>query len=939
MDDRSYDMELYSGQYSGDLGDFQKCRELSGNITAYCLAIGDIGANSLSPPIIGFCVTANCTTRNVLQYLETTDVGYIRRDFQSSISRNAVNVFCQGQSGQRSPSETLGIAMVVVLLFILCVCVIATVMDVVGRVSSKAARDQSSYEVYTKGPRTEAFVVRESNYTGDGDRCGSGVSCADSFSSRWVSSIGSPTTRIKRRSPMSVARSTTDIFNLPMKEMTNLDHSTVSNRRGGDERSQVPCGFMDPEIIPSGQRSTHTSVRVSTGDSKRSVLEEYNDVSHPLVDDGDGGNRSNNLSACLLDHSYGGSLLSDGGDSTSGRINKRKRPSLRGDGTTKYTNDGHANNTCIADNRITPSDSDFSNLRDDNRTIDLRERTDVVTLVPHRSSFSAPFPQMGLYNNSICLYDNHSFSRPSHIDPITKRTEALRAQIRLKKEEVIRHMPDMFSFYTRFTLCFSLLASLRRWMQFSYSPASVLLFHSVRTMCWVWIVVVDVFKYTSLVPSYVAPNSINHNSSIYVLLQRKVCDSFAIGTLLLISGFTCGHQLAEVDREYDNDAVYQTKMKHMRIQRRIVHYLCWYVIRLLKKWVRLVPLYAAVVFITQSALLITRGGPFWPMFLNDKLLHGNCMTKSMYNFMFINNFLPTLLSDQCFPWTYYFAVDFQLFCIAPFIHLFHNYCKIQFATVVYIILCVLSVISRFYEQSSCAAVDNNNYKTHITDALVPSLSEVFRQPQSMVIPFVFGILLFYAYSNVLQRAEELKMFGEQAIIMLEHSSNHATPTPRKIAYLLLRLLNLKKFRVICLWLGMIGLFSCVLGAWGLYHLVDRGCEDASRVFFALIIVPWCLSLFLFFIPMMFGYGGVMQKFLTQSFWVGLSKLILGAYLTHPIVLSINNATKDYPMGISPMSMAYEVCGTVSITLLLALLFHLMIEQPCIYITRTTSEES
>jgi hypothetical protein len=79
------------------------------------------------------------------------------------------------------------------------------------------------------------------------------------------------------------------------------------------------------------------------------------------------------------------------------------------------------------------------------------------------------------------------------------------------------------------------------------------------------------------------------------------------------------------------------------------------------RWLRLVPLYFIVMLISWNIVPIVGSGPFWFLYINE--IQEKCSRNWWTNLLFINNFLPTEYTDQCLPWTWYLANDFQFFIV------------------------------------------------------------------------------------------------------------------------------------------------------------------------------------------------------------------------------------------------------------------------------------
>jgi hypothetical protein len=337
----------------------------------------------------------------------------------------------------------------------------------------------------------------------------------------------------------------------------------------------------------------------------------------------------------------------------------------------------------------------------------------------------------------------------------------------------------------------------------------------------------------------------------------------------------------------------------------------------------------SVIFILPLMFRGSSGGPFWPTFLRSRVLHDNCRGDWYPSLLFLSNVLPADEQARCFPWTYYIALEFQFVMLSPLLHYAFKtvaYRKVALGSAVVLLA---SIAARYLEQdpsSDCAA---GRDAAPLSYPL--GISRVLQLPHAMFLPFFVGALLCRAHRAVLDRDERMKLFGADAHIMLRHEMAHASDAADVVSFWLLQKLQLKNFRVMSIWLGFLLMAGSVLASWRLGEELV-GCHSMGRrVFLAVGIVPFCLGLGLFLLPMLFGFGGTFRKILTHRLWCGASRLVLAAYLVHPVVIMYSNALKTAPAALQPALFAIDMWGVVWASLLVAFLFHLVVEQPSMHL--------
>ena len=486
-------------------------------------------------------------------------------------------------------------------------------------------------------------------------------------------------------------------------------------------------------------------------------------------------------------------------------------------------------------------------------------------------------------------------------------------------------LPNFRSVLVRCVLCLSLINSFRKWRYYPKGAnASINIFNSLRVIFWLWIVCVDTFSFTQQVPTYSSDLDESGNF-LYAFVQKEAAAAFAIGSFLVISGFTSEHRLSSsIDRPVS--ATQLVVASSMSDVQHATAALKWYARFIASRIVRILPLLGSVIFILPVAVSQTGHGPFWQTFLRAPSLHGNCRENWWPSLLFLSNMLPTAEEDRCFPWTYYIALEFQFVIVSPLLHYVFKavaYRKVAWGSA-FVLLGTLAL--RYFEQSTTRC--HSLAETPLDYAL--RVDPVFQLPHVMFLPFFVGSLLCRAYRAVLDRDERMKLFGADANIMLRHEMTHATEVADVVSFWLLQKLQLKRFRVSCIWFGFSLLIGSVVASWRL-GLSGNNCTTWRRLFVAVGIVPWCLGLALLLLPMLFGFGGMFRKILTHRLWCGVSRLVLAAYIIHPVVLLYSNALRTAPESLQTLLFGMDVWGHVWASLLVAFVFHLVVEQPSMHL--------
>jgi hypothetical protein len=576
---------------------------------------------------------------------------------------------------------------------------------------------------------------------------------------------------------------------------------------------------------------------------------------------------------------------------------------------------------------------------DDSVTPSLQTRRVGFSGESHSNSFSDGDQQVPRSGSDEGDEDDERFSRTitdrletwigeERLGAFRERREALYQFVHEKMDALpdfpdFPNLPDFQSILIRAVLCLSLINSFRKWRYFPESQASINVFNSIRVIAWLWIVLVDTFEYSLNIPTYTTPISEDSNP-LYAFVQRQGSASYAISTFLIISGFTTMHRLISSENRPMSAAAIVMANSMSRAQR-CLEYASWYVKYFISRLVRVLPLYAFILFLLQPLLVRAGKGPFWSTFTTSRALNQNCRDNWWTNLLLINNFLPSDPSGRCFPWSFYIALDFQLVLAAPLFHFLYKQLGYRWFAPLAMSTAMISLSVRYVFAPDCTntAAAPSRYAY--------SLGPTFEQPHFMLVPFLAGVSLYYAYRAVSQREANITLLGSDAsMLLLQHESKSKSldPADRASFWLLFRLRS-KAFRITSIWMGILLMISCIVGSW-LLHRSER-CNDSTEanVFNAISIFVWCAGVCLMVLPMLFGYGGNVRLLLIHRLWCGFSRLVFAAYLLHPLVISFCNANKYFPSSMEFLLFLVDSWGNVGVSLIVAFLFHLGVEQPSI----------
>ena len=356
-------------------------------------------------------------------------------------------------------------------------------------------------------------------------------------------------------------------------------------------------------------------------------------------------------------------------------------------------------------------------------------------------------------------------------------------------------------------------------------PASaVTSINGIRVISMFWIILGHTFAWGNLHPYYGFTNTQKISETVYkhILFQIVNNIDFAVDSFFVLSGVLLSYlSIKEMDR-------HQGKFP----------FLSFYVHRLL----RLSPVYYLSVLIHFKVLPHVGSGPLW--FVDDV---SHCEKYWWTNILYINNFYPTLMFDNCYGPTWYLANVMQFFIISPvFLLLLHHCWKIGFATIGGTMLASIAVIGIL------AGITNLNANLLQGDLLM-GMSIIYEKPYCRINAYLIGVLLGF----VLYR--KWKVNSNLWILVCFYS---------------------------LMWIIAIG--CCLTIVFGQYktwngHPFSKA-ENIMYYMFSRTVYSTGVALMIYACHN--GFGGAINKFLSCSFWVPLSHLNFSVYLFHSMVLTL-----------------------------------------------------
>ena len=311
----------------------------------------------------------------------------------------------------------------------------------------------------------------------------------------------------------------------------------------------------------------------------------------------------------------------------------------------------------------------------------------------------------------------------------------------------------------------------------------------------------------------------------------------------------------------------------------------------LHRYLRLTPTYAFVVFFWWFMTMYLADGPYYSTVVNT-LQAQNCEKYWWTNFLYINNFYPWKLNDECMGWVWYLANDMQFYVISPVMVI-----ALFYSLPVGLISVSVLLVASFISTGAIAGhygFDNSLLSAKNANISVSPQDEIYSKPYTRISPYLVGIVIGYLLY-------------------------------RKVRIPLHKLINW------LIYLPMWGfaaffLMAPLYGLYGTWH--GHPLNDAENVlYYTFSRFSWGIGLALIVFACHNGYGFVVNSFLSMKIWVPLSRLTFTAYLVHPIVLTVIYGCLRSPFYYMDITMAAYAVAAVGLSYGAAAVVAVFVEFP------------
>ena len=415
---------------------------------------------------------------------------------------------------------------------------------------------------------------------------------------------------------------------------------------------------------------------------------------------------------------------------------------------------------------------------------------------------------------------------------------------------------DIFSSLEKpleFITAFSLFKNVPMILSTKQPPTAITSLNGIRVISMFWVIVGHTFFWTLSSAVLTNPLSLGTVASRFSM-QAITNGFFSVDSFFFLSGALVAYlTLREMKRKGGRFPV-------------ITYYL--------HRYLRLTMVYAFLLFFWWALTMYLGNGSHWLAGLGEhSILQQNCEKYWWTNLLYINNFYPWQLADECMGWTWYLANDMQFYVIAPLILI-----PLYYFFPIGLLVGGVLLIGSFVANGAIAGT----YRFS-ANVLLPSPHEmhesddIYIKPYCRVAPYLVGLALGYVLFKKFRIS--IHWFVDWLVYL-------------------------------GLWLVAAGCcFSTVYGLYSSWHGHNLSlAENVSYYMFSRFV--WSLGLALMVFACHYGYGWVINDFLSMKVWIPLSRLTYTAYLIHPIIMTVIFASLRDPFTYTDYTIAVYAVAMV-----------------------------
>lgn len=433
---------------------------------------------------------------------------------------------------------------------------------------------------------------------------------------------------------------------------------------------------------------------------------------------------------------------------------------------------------------------------------------------------------------------------------------------------------DIFSQFEKpleFITSFSVFKNVPMILSTKQPPTAITSLNGIRVISMFWVILGHTYYWTLLEQKFTNPLYVGTHVVKQFSMQAITNAFFSVDSFFFLSGTLVSYlTLREMERR---KGIFRFPI------------LTYYIHR----YLRLTMVYAFLLFFWWFLTVHLGNGTGWVNGLGENSTgFKNCEKYWWTNLLYINNFYPWKLGDECMGWTWYLANDMQFYILAPLVIVpLYYFFPVGLAISAQMLIGTVvttGVIAGTKKFSANVLLESNSEESN----------DIYIKPYSRAAPYIVGLVLgFILFKKV---RINLHWFLD----FLIH---------------------------VGMWIVAAGCcFSVVYGLYDSFH--GHHLSTAENVLYYMFSrLAWGIGLGLIVFVCHNGYGWIINDFLSMKIWIPLSRLTYTAYLIHPIVLTVIFGTLREPFTYSNYIMAVYAVAMVVLSFGAAGVVAVLVEFP------------
>ncbi|CAB4021608.1 nose resistant to fluoxetine 6-like [Paramuricea clavata] len=400
---------------------------------------------------------------------------------------------------------------------------------------------------------------------------------------------------------------------------------------------------------------------------------------------------------------------------------------------------------------------------------------------------------------------------------------------------------SILGIFRDFLLCFSLVRNSRRIFNTNVPATAITCINGIRVISISWVILGHMFLLFIYSPFTDNKTGLLEDSQLFSIMP-VINGYYSVDSFFFLSGllvaYTCFRKLEK------SGGICKFN---------------WFLFYFHRFW-RLTPTYMAVILISVQLKRFLADGPLWYSQYEDKLCEEHWWT----NLLYINNFYPKEIGEECLGVSWYLANDMQFFVITPplliLMYKFRWRGIIGPGSLIAASTAAIAFIIGYWDLDPLSSLKIGQQQTPEQQKKSDELGKyVYTKPWCRAQPYLVGFILgYYIYRS---------------------SEQYYNRRRRLAVFWLVTVIGWAVAAALGMWL-----------VYGPHKYIEKGADEwplAGRVAYGMFErLLWGLVLAWVTYACHFGGGGLVQKFLSAKFWIPLSRLTFNVYLIHIIVIMV-----------------------------------------------------